>query len=142
MSKTAKLAVLGLLLGQTIGVMATTVTYSKYEIRFSPNTTGKTSCIQQLPPLYFSSAKTTRQTPPVLSVDRPAVYHSMRLKQRDVSHPQQIKFSDEVRMSGLTSPIILSGTTDRASASSHGRWSYDQGQCAGSFSMARLSTRR
>jgi hypothetical protein len=138
----AKWAAFGLLLSQALGAMATTVTYSKYEIRFSPNTTGKTNCIQQLPPLYFSSAKTNRPTPPTLSVDRPEIYHSMRVIQRDVSHPQLIKFSDEVRMAGVSSPIILSGTTDRANLSSHGRWSYMQGQCAGTFAMTRLSTRR
>lgn len=137
-----KLVMVFLLLGQVPLALATTVTYSKYQISFSPNHTANSDCVQPLPTLYFSSAKTTSQSPPVLSIDRPAVYQSITVKRRDLSNPQLIRFSDEVRMLGLTSAIMLQGTTDRASLRSHGQWSYDQGRCAGTFAMVRLSTRR
>lgn len=138
----SKLIMVFLLLGQVPLALATTVTYSKYEISFSANHTANRSCVQLLPTLYFSSAKTISQSPPTLSIDRPAVYQSITVKQRDLSNPQLIRFSDEVRMIGLTSAIVLHGTTNRASLRSHGQWSYDQGRCAGTFVMARLSTRR
>lgn len=133
---------LSCLLAQAPTVSAVTVTYSKYQIQFSPNTTGSTNCIKQLPPLYFSQAKSSRQTAAVLRIEQPSAYTAMHVKQRDVSQPQTIRFTDEVWLSGLASPILLTGFTDRITANSYGQWSYNQGQCAGTFSMTRLSTRR